>query len=389
MTLLTLGRQPALALAELESLYGPNAVLPFGSHSALLTIEPSQVSFSRLGGSTRVCKVLTKINNNSWPAVRDYLAKSLVEHQQYAPEGKLTIGVSVIGIKTNTKDIERMLLTVKKSIKLLGRPVRIVPNKSIELNAAQVLHNNLTSENGWEIVAVCDGRETYIVQTVAIQNIEAYAARDQARPYRDAKVGMLPPKLAQIIINLASGTKNKTLVLDPFCGTGVVLQEATLMGFDVYGTDVEPRMIEYSTGNLQWLRAKHNRTGEYVRVELGDATSHIWQKPIEVVACETYLGQPYTTLPTREQLTKNIRYVDSLHRKFLRNIGKQLAAGTRLCIAVPAWNNNNRFLHLPFLDHLQELGYNKVKFVHVSNQELVYHREKQVVARELVVLEKD
>ena len=148
-------------------------------------------------------------------------------------------------------------------------------------------------------------------------------------------------------------------------------------------------MIEYSTGNLQWLRAKHNRTGEYVRVELGDATSHIWQKPIEVVACETYLGQPYTTLPTREQLTKNIRYVDSLHRKFLRNIGKQLAAGTRLCIAVPAWNNNNRFLHLPFLDHLQELGYNKVKFVHVSNQELVYHREKQVVARELVVLEKD
>lgn len=63
------------------------------------------------------------------------------------------------------------------------------------------------------------------MRTSFVQDIESYTARDQARPMRDARVGMLPPKLAQIIINLALSNNDITEVLDPFCGTGVVLQE--------------------------------------------------------------------------------------------------------------------------------------------------------------------
>ena len=48
---------------------------------------------------------------------------------------------------------------------------------------------------------------------------------------------MLPPKLAQIIVSL-SGTQPGQTVLDPFCGTGVVLQEALIMGAIVYGFDL-------------------------------------------------------------------------------------------------------------------------------------------------------
>ncbi len=32
-----------------------------------------------------------------------------------------------------------------------------------------------------------------------------------------------------------------------------MLQEALLMGYEVYGTDLEPRMIDYSQANLGWL----------------------------------------------------------------------------------------------------------------------------------------
>jgi hypothetical protein len=38
-----------------------------------------------------------------------------------------------------------------------------------------------------------------------VQDIDAYAERDFERPMRDAFVGMLPPKLAQIMLNLAVG----------------------------------------------------------------------------------------------------------------------------------------------------------------------------------------
>jgi len=400
-SLLTLGRQPKLGIAELESMFGADAVTPYGNTSVFVDLDAEKIPFARLGGSTRVCRVLAKLPSVHWADVRDYIAKTIPEHEQYVPEGKLTIGLSVIGIKTTTKDIERCLLTAKKATKALGRSVRIVPNKQIELNAAQIIHNNLTGTNGWELVVISDGKTAYLAQTVHVQDIEGYAARDQARPYRDARVGMLPPKLAQIIINLgcsfADGTTElmpdnnpkPALLLDPFCGTGVLLQEANLMGFDVYGTDLEPRMVEYSIGNLHWLREKFEVAGEYVRIELGDATKHKWQKQPSIVACETYLGQPYASLPPFDQLQKNVQFVDRLHTEFLQNIGKQLASGTRLCLAVPAWRTKTGFLHLPTLDHLPQLGYNRVKFVHAGKSDLIYHRENQVVARELVVLVKD
>lgn len=412
-TILTLGRQPSMGIAELESLYGAENVKPYGSQAAFLNIESSKVDFARLGGSTRLCKVLAELPASSWSAARDFLAKTIPDHEKYVPEGKLTIGVSVIGIKVDTKDIERCLLGAKKAVKALGRSVRIVPNKTAELNAAQVIHNNLTGSNGWELVIISNGATAFLAQTVSIQDIEGYAARDQARPYRDARVGMLPPKLAQTIINLAvskindhssrqqpttlptEATQNLELrtqnlvLLDPFCGTGVLLQEASLMGFDAYGTDLEPRMVEYSIGNMHWIREKFDVAGESVRIELGDATEHKWQQPIDLLASETYLGQAYASLPPQEQLQKNIRYVDSLHRKFLFNLQKQVKKGTRICLAVPAWYTKSSFLHLPVLDHLQELGYNRVKFVHVSKDDLIYHRENQIVGRELVVLVKD
>lgn len=390
-TLFTLGRQPALGLAELESLYGADTLHPFGDAAALVDIDPSKVDFKRLGGATRVCRVLTKLPSPYWSDARDYLAKTIPEHEQYVPAGKLTIGLSTIGVKTSTKDIERCLLEAKKRLKASGRSVRIVPNKTNELNAAQILHNNLTGSNGWELVVIGDGADAYLAQTVASQDIEGYAARDQARPYRDARVGMLPPKLAQTIINMATGPlepKGKT-VLDPFCGTGVVLQEASLMGYDVFGTDLEPRMVEYSIGNLHWLREKFDVAGEYVRIELGDATTHKWDRQLDVIACETYLGQPYASLPPLEQLQKNIRFVDKLHRDFLFNLQKQVKKGTRLCLAVPAWRTSVGFIHLPVLDHLKELGYNESKFIHASKGKLIYHRENQIVGRELVVIVKD
>ena len=221
LSLLILGRQPALGLAELESLYGAEKMRPYGSNAVLLDAATSAVDFSRLGGSTRLCKVLTKLPND-WTGIRQYLLKMTPELAATLPEGKLTIGMSLFGIKVHIKELERGLLEMKKMIKQTGRPVRIVPNKELELNSAQVLHNKLAEPNNWELVIISDGRTTYLCQTTAIQNIEKYAARDQARPMRDARVGMLPPKLAQTIVNLAVGsTEIKGPVLDPFCGTGV------------------------------------------------------------------------------------------------------------------------------------------------------------------------
>lgn len=402
-SVLILGRQPAIGLAELESLYGAARITPIANGmAALLDVDQSEVNFARIGGSTRLARLLTRLETTDWSKIEQHLRKSIPVYLQHVPEGKLKLGLSAYGLPITPAKLNASALTLKKIIRNSAssgtRNVRIVPNKELELNAAQVLHNGLTSPTGWELLLIRDGSGTILAQTTAIQDIDAYAARDQGRPKRDARVGMLPPKLAQTIVNLAVAQTppgDDHTVLDPFCGTGVVLQEALLMGFGVSGSDLEPRMVDYTRTNLDWLSNTLMRepTSIDIRLEQGDATAHTWQPIAGIVACEGYLGQPLASLPSPDKLEQVRSGCSLILRKFLQNIGPQLAPGTRLCLAVPAWQvRPGQFRHLPLLDHeldrLEDLGYNQLSFEHVATEDLIYARADQIVARELLVLTK-
>lgn len=402
-SLLILGRQPALGLAELESWCAADKIMPIGNNAVTVDIDPAELPFFRFGGSIKLTKVLTELPHADFKKAIEYINKTIPEHLQYIPEGKIKFGISVYGLRVQTNDINRATLHIKKTIKAAGRSVRVVPNNEPSLNSAQVLHNQLTSPVGMELVLVHNNGKTILAQTVAEQDIEAYAARDQKRPKRDAKVGMLPPKLAQIIINLSGNnftrqqvteaglntTQENSLaslatLLDPFCGTGVVLQEALLMGFNAYGTDLDKRMVEYSQANLEWLTSRQNVSGSY-KVSAGDATTTTWE-PFHGIAGETYLGRPFSAQPDPKVLQEVMQDVSFIHKKFLQNVARQTEPGFRMCIAVPAWKTSSGFKHLKTLDNLEELGYTRMEFVHAKAEDLIYHREGQVVARELVVL---
>jgi tRNA (guanine10-N2)-dimethyltransferase len=383
-TLIIHGRQPALGRAELESLYGADILRPVGDSASLLDIEPTKIDFMRLGGMVKFCKVLTVLDTTKWDDIEKFLVSTTPQHFSALPAGKLKIGLSVYGIQASPKRIQATALEIKKAGKSAGRSIRIVPNKEAAMNSAQVLHNKLTQKLGWELVFVRDGEKTILAQSIAVQDIDAYAARDQQRPYRDTRVGMLPPKLAQIILNLANYSCEKRL-LDPFCGTGVLLQEAWLMGGPVLGTDIEPRMTEYSRKNLDWLIEKRGGVKSNYEFYTADATTKQWDD-FQVIACETYLGRALSSLPDPSALNKIVQDCDTIHKKFLKNVARQTKPGLRMCIAVPAWKKKDGFVHLPTLEKLTELGYTRLSFESADEQDLIYHRPDQTVARELVVL---
>lgn len=382
MIIAILGRQPLLGLAELESRYGASAVLPVGEHAA--QVDATEVELARLGGTVKLAKMLTVLPTTDWRAIGKYLADHLPEHLAYLPEGKLKLGLSVYGLPVTPQQLFRTGLELKKICRQAGRSVRLVPNTEPSLNSAQVAHNQLTGPLGWELVFIKNGRSTWLVQTTAVQDVDDYARRDYGRPKRDAFVGMLPPKLAQIMLNLAQVQPGQR-ILDPFCGTGVVLQEAALAGCKVYGTDIAARMIDYSRENLNWLASIYNLKIETL-LEVGDATDHRWQSPITSVVGEVYLGQPLSGLPKPQKLAEIIQTCNTITEKFLKNLRPQLAAGTRLCLALPAWYQNSKFTHLPLLDHLSNLGYNRLRFTHIPANGLIYHRKDQIVARELLII---
>jgi tRNA G10 N-methylase Trm11 len=144
-------------------------------------------------------------------------------------------------------------------------------------------------------------------------------------------------------------------------------------------------MVEYSTANLQWLEQKYPlKTAFSLRV--ANAANATWPEPILAVASETYLGPAFDYLPAESQLMNIVSELNLLYKKVLQNLANQLPVGTRLCLALPAWRVKNGFWHLPTLDQLPKLGYNRVAFKFASSDQLIYHRPDQLVARELVVL---
>lgn len=392
-SLCILGRQPKLGLAELESLYGADRIRPL-PNAALLDIPTEEINFQRLGGTIKTARILTELTYSGWDRLIKYLTENTPEHLKYLPDGKLTLGLSVYGVNVKPSQINRSMLEIKKIVKSSGRAIRVIPNKTPELSSAQVLHNHLTHRGGWELLMVANGSRTFLAQTLFVQDIEAYSGRDHARPARDPRVGMLPPKLAQIIINLATPIiatntqKRRVRILDPFCGTGVILQEALLMNYDVIGTDIDKRMVEYATKNIQWLVQKYPKISGHTAIEIADATTYHWPR-FTVIASELYLGEPLNKFPDEATFTKIQTDVGGIIEKFLLNLAPQLKSKQKICLALPAWRKPNRKIaRLPLLAKLTDMGYNFVKFQHVSQGDLTYFRENQIVARQLVVLEK-
>src|SRR5579884_3438626 len=101
-TVCVLGRQPALGLAELESLYGAEHVRPFGNH-ALMDVPAEEINFKQLGGTIKVARILAERSGHSWPKLAAYLIEEVPVYVQDRPAGKFTLGLSTYGLDVTAK----------------------------------------------------------------------------------------------------------------------------------------------------------------------------------------------------------------------------------------------------------------------------------------------
>jgi tRNA (guanine10-N2)-dimethyltransferase len=388
MLICILGRQPGLSLAELESAIGPESVQPVGSGCAIVTCDPAKLLQQELGGTMKIADVIATIHSLRWIRLFSTSRDKIVRYMVGIAEGtdrKLKFGLSVYGLPISPRQVSALSFAIKKTIKAKGYPVHASLSEELALNSATVLHNGLTSRLGSEFLLIAGQEETYLARTISVQDIERYSKRDFGRPRRDTRVGMLPPKLAQMMLNLAKVSPDRT-VLDPFCGTGVVLMEAALKHAKIMGSDIDPKMVEYTRDNLDWLSKEHGIGIDTQELACADATTHKWSKHLDCVVSETYLGKPLSYQPKSESLNAIVNECDALVTKFLTNLRPQLSPESRCCIAVPAWASPHGLVHLPVVGRLESLGYNRVGFSHASPDQLVYRRSDQIVARELLVL---
>lgn len=386
------GRQPLISLAEIQALYDKAARL-VGKKLVFFEIDEDgeeniSPDINRLGGSLK----LGRFFDTDFSKLAKFLATA-------HPEGKITLGISDFSKQKKSGLTKQKSMELKRSLARMGRSVRVITSNEPEISSATAHHNQLGEKAGCFEIFLID-REIYL--SLGTQNITAYTERDQARPARDAKVGMLPPKLAQILINLCGKLPEGARVLDPFCGTGVVLQEAAIMGYIPYGTDLNERMVEYSKKNLSWLFNERNQKRFKIlpdliqkkdqilkAISVGDATSFTWEGEIDAVAFEGYLGAPMSKPPVDIKFKTEKAKCREIAMGFLKNITPQIKSGTPVVMALPAWlRENGKYAGLNILDEIQEMGYNFEKFQDLSQSDLLYYREGQIVAREIIVIRK-
>jgi tRNA G10 N-methylase Trm11 len=368
-----LGRQPEFGLVELESVLGAEAVRPFGRQAVLLDRE---VDVNALGGVVKAARVLYEgpaVGIRPVPVDVDALPMG---------DGKTPFALSVYGLRATQALVVAGGLALKKQLAARGSARFIAPSEGLAVSAAQLTHNNVL-ERGFELVIVVAGSRMVVAQTVGVQDIDWFSRRDYGRPARSARVGMLPPKLARVLVN----TTTAPVVVDPFCGTGVVLQEALLAGRSAVGSDLSEEMVAASRQNLQWLAGvAPGPVGAWQADEADARTVRLPDAALAVVT-EGYLGPHLTASPTPSQLRQIRADLLELYRGALANWGRQLEPGAELALCVPAWRIGQDWQYLGVVDELPRLGYTMKVLKHVW-QPLLYARPDQVVGRQIVLLRK-
>src|SRR3989344_3240561 len=232
-----LGKNPTLSFAEIVSVFQlkPGQILYLGEEAAVVEMEreiDAQQIIRRLGGTIKIgiINYQLRITNLAYPCLpagrrqagdesmsNDLISKLMPNQKE--PTGKFHFGISYYG-KGKFKQEKALAMEIKKALKEKGVSSRWVTSREKTLSSVVVEQNKLTSEWGVEIVIVGDGAKYWAGKTLAVQPFKELSARDYGRPGRDDYSGMLPPKLAQIMINFAKPLPNPPLTFTPPNGLG-------------------------------------------------------------------------------------------------------------------------------------------------------------------------
>jgi tRNA G10 N-methylase Trm11 len=263
-----------------------------------------------------------------------------------------------------------------------------------------VVTKNKLIEEGAEFVITVLKNKILLGTTLAIQEFEAYGERDFDRPGRSAKRGMLPPKLSQMMVNIAHCDRNLPL-LDPFCGSGTVLGEALLMGYtQVIGTDVSEQAIIDTKAYLDWIEKAHPEFKGRSRVFVSDARlldQTIEPNSIGAIAAEPFLGPPQSGRETPAELKKIMdEQLVSLYRDAIKALSGLLAPGGSAVFSFPVFNRHKAAIFVP-LDAVRGSlvaaplvpgEYSDFNLPMTSSGGVLYERPDQFVGREIILLKK-
>lgn len=416
-----LGRVYTLSLAELVAVLEEKRVpfkiielftevLIIETHTAL-DLESLQ---RRLGGIVKTMEILDVLplrrgSDELAYSVKDYFHPNLLKSRFFKQSStKVQFGLSLYPLAEKVRLFglnKRIGMEIKKNLQKQGLACRLVlPESNAPALPSVAVTNNLLLQKGCEIDLLVSKSKVYLGRTASVQDFADYGRRDYQRPTRDARVGMIPPKVAQAMINLArppeSAKSADKLLLDPFAGSGTILQEAMIMGYRVFGTDISIQAVEAAEKNLGWIRTRYKLPPSRYETAVSDVKNlakTLSDKKIFTVVTEGTLGPAYSKPPTDAEIKKNFAQLSKIYLNAFVEFKKLLETGGRVVIALPAYRRDSGYISFPIVDKITKLGYDiiapldkellvKYPFLRVTpRHSIIYDRKDQIVVREIII----
>lgn len=314
--------------------------------------------------------------------------KILADHIEARPRSeRVLFGLTIVG--GSPKDRARfknLPILLKRELQDRGKSVRWVTGDKGVLAPAAVSKLALTTD-GYDFVIAIHGKNVSVGLTTDVQNIDDWSLRDYGRPFRDAKTGMLPPKLARMMVNLAAPSQ---ALLDPFCGSGTVIMEAALVApeIDLVGSDIDARQIAGAQENTEWLMKKERlsrKDAERINWIISPAQEidkHLTGKQFDAIVTEGYLGTPLSGHEAKSVLEKERAAIEKLWSESLPVLASLQPSGGRLVAIWPDLVASHGSYSVNPMQAAEAAGYR------LTQKPLIYARPDQHVRRKIVILVK-
>lgn len=390
-----LGREWKLSLAEIEALFGSESIISVTPKLLIIQTEQEVAQISaRIGGIIRAFKVDALLRDS-----RSFPNEVSQRLHAMPSENRITFGLGVLGASA---PLFTQGLRLKKELKDQGYSMRLANKDDQNLVSAVVKKEDLVATST-EFFLLEIEKKHFLAHTIHIQDIDAYSGRDLGKS-RDMEVGMLPPKLAQTMINLALGTtpiSSQVHLYDPFCGLGTVLIEGVNMGIhQVYASDISPEMTTATKASMDAYIGRmsgmsHIPSVSSLYTETLDAQLIGEFKKIAQIThivTEGYLGRIFGQHSIKEELVvEEKKHLLDIYGPMFASLANKQWKGT-VVMTIPCWETKNASIYFgEFYQLLGRYGFRadplladraEVKLTKFGS--LIYRRPGQTVGREVV-----
>src|SRR3989338_4768050 len=366
--LFILGRNPELSEAELKYYFNPKIE---SKDKEILILETDKLpNIDELGGTIKIAKIISETKD------LEEMEKNILSTELFAYSSNKPFFYITDYNPYYFEDIENIIKYYFKKNKF--KAIYKKPKSKLKKTSPTELIKNNFPDNCTELIVY----KHIIAKTIQVTNPFLLEQRDELRPCPDF-LQSISLRLAKILINL-TGIKQNQVLLDPFCGTGTLLQEALLRNINVIGIDKEKTMINKAERNLKWLK-KNYKINNYHKLYTSlckELSTFIPQNSIDAVATEPFMGPYFANYQKEEIIIKTINYLTQIYQSLFLELEKILKKDKRCVMIFPIFisNTNKKY----YLD-LRKILTKKFKII----DSIPYYKPgKMILLREVKLIKK-